>query len=345
MLFSGPTTHLQAPGGGVGWEAALASGGAAYDPGMSVEANELAELRGGLLPFCYQLLGSPFDAEDAVQDTMERAWRARATFDPAVASLTTWTYRIARNVCYDRLRESARRPLPRDLRDPGIDVGAPLTAALEVPWLLPAPTSWWSESEPERAAFAADGVRLAVTAVLQALPPRQRGVFILRDALGHSAAETAAILELSVTAVNSALQRARTAVRKRASRATPLHRETVERYARAIEHADVAALAALVAADVVFEMPPVPQWSIGRETYAAFMEKLFVWRGTRWATRPISANGQRGFLLFHVTDDGWQPHTVQLFEAHDHGTAIGHVLVYQDPRLFALFEWELGAGR
>lgn len=100
-------------------------------------ADDLAALRGGLLAFCYQLLGSPFDAEDAVQDTMERAWRAREAFEPAIASLSTWTFRIARNVCFDRLRESPRRPLPRDLSDPGIDVGAPLVPALDVPWLTP----------------------------------------------------------------------------------------------------------------------------------------------------------------------------------------------------------------
>ncbi|MGI8457338.1 MAG: RNA polymerase subunit sigma-70 [Propionibacteriaceae bacterium] len=308
---------------------------------MAVSADDLAALRGGLLAFCYQLLGSPFDAEDVVQDTMERAWRAREAFDPAVASLSTWTFRIARNVCFDRLRESPRRALPRDLAGPGLDVGAPLVAALDVPWLMPAPTRWWADSEPERSAVAANGVRLAVTAVLQALPPRQRGVFILRDVLGHSAAETAAVLELSVAAVNSALQRARATVRDGTSRPKQLQRETVERYARAIEQADVDALAALVAADVIFEMPPVPQWSRGRETYAAFMAHLFAWRGTRWATRPISANGQLGILLSRITDAGPQPHTVQLFEANTAGTAIGQVLVYQDPRLFLLFEKDL----
>ncbi|HEX4400626.1 MAG TPA: RNA polymerase subunit sigma-70 [Galbitalea sp.] len=312
---------------------------------MSVIADDLAALRGGLLAFCYQLLGSPFDAEDAVQDTMERAWRARDAFDPAVAALSTWAYRIARNVCFDRLREAPRRPLPRDLSNPGIDIGAPLVPALDVPWLMPAPTSWWDDSDPERAALAADGVRLAVTAVLQALPPRQRGVFILRDVLGHSAAETAAILELSVNAVNSALQRARGAVRDRAARPASLRRESVDRYARAIEQADVNALAALVAADVLFEMPPVPRWSIGRDTYTAFMANLFAWRGTRWATRPISANGQPGILLFLITDAGLQPHTVQLFEADSRGTAVGHVLVYQDPKLFDLFEKNLTADR
>ena len=312
---------------------------------MSLTAEDLAPLRRGLLAFCYQLLGSPFDAEDVVQDTLERAWRARETFDPAVASLSTWTFRIARNVCFDRLRESPRRPLPRDLNDPGIEVGEPLVPALDVPWLMPAPTSWWEDSEPERAAIAADGARLAVTAVPQALPPRQRGVFILRDVLGHSAAETAAILELSVPAVNSGLQRARVAIRDRTTRPARLRRETIEDYARAIEQADIAALAALVASDVLFEMPPVPQWSRGRETYADFMAHLFGWRGTRWGTRAISGNGQPGILLFLLTPAGLQPHTVQLFEADSAGAGIGHVLVYQDQRLFALFEHELAADR
>jgi RNA polymerase sigma-70 factor (ECF subfamily) len=310
-----------------------------------VSVEQLDGLRGGLLAFSYQLLGSPLDAEDVVQDVMERAWRSRAMFDPAIASLSTWTFRIARNVCFDRLRESPRRALPRDLSGPGIEIGAPLVPALDVPWLMPAPTSWWEESEPERAAVASDGVRLAVTAVLQAIPPRQRGVFILRDVLGHSAAETAAVLELSVGAVNSALQRARAAVRGGARRQARLQPGIVERYARAIEQADPAALAAIVAADVVFEMPPVPQWSIGRESYVAFMAHLFAWRGRRWATRPISANGQPGVLLSLVTDAGQQPHTVQVIEADAAGTAIGHVFVYQDPRLFELFEADLAEGR
>ena len=302
-----------------------------------MDASDLAALRGGLLAFCYQMLGSPFDAEDAVQDALERAWRGRASYRPDRAALSTWVYRIARNVCVDRLRESPRRPLPRDLSAAGIDVGAPLIPALDVPWLMPAPTGWWADSEPERAVAEASGVRLAVTLVLQALPPKQRGVFILREVLGHSAAETAEILETTVPAVNSALQRAKAAVAERAERPAALRRETVEGYAQAIERADVAALAALVADDVLFEMPPVPRWSIGRETYAAFMAHLFAWQGTRWTTRPISANGQHGILLLRVEEEGTRAHTVQLFEADASGERIGHVLVYRDDALFSLF--------
>jgi RNA polymerase sigma-70 factor (ECF subfamily) len=309
-------------------------------------AVELAGLRRALIAFCYQMLGSPFDAEDAVQDVLERAWRARDSFDPERASLATWCFRIARNVCVDRLREFPRRPLPRDLQDPGLEVGAPLVPALDVPWLMPAPTGWCTSSDVERSAEQAHDVRLAVTAMLQGLPPRQRGVLVLRDVLDFSAVETAAVLEMSVPAVNSALQRARDGIRKGSPRSRPLSPEVVERYALAIERADVDTLASLVAEDVVFEMPPVPNWTRGREPYRAFMKHLFSWRGTGWHTRQISANGQHGILLYRVTPQAVEPHTLQLFDGGGVGdAAIGHVLVYQNASLFALFEGEFAMNR
>jgi RNA polymerase sigma-70 factor (ECF subfamily) len=178
--------------------------------------------------------------------------------------------------------------------------------------------------------------------MLQLLPARQRGAFVLREVLGCTAAETAAVLETSVTAVNSALQRARAALDPGAGTATarePLDPQRIERYARAIERADVEALAALVAGDVVLEMPPVRAWSRGRRPYREFMDHLFAWRGTEWRTRLVGANGQPALLLYQLTPQGLTAHTLQLFDADAHG-AIGHVLVYQDPRLFALFETE-----
>ena len=298
---------------------------------------ELGGLRRRLTAFCYQLLGSPFEAEDAAQDALERAWRSRDSYDAAKGSLATWCYRIARNVCLDRLRESPRRPLPRDLRQPGLEAGAPLVPAFDVPWLLPAPRGWAADSEVEHAAERREEVRFAVTAMLQSLSPLQRGAFVLREVMGLSATETAAVLEVSVASANSALQRARAAVRSGVQRPNALAPAAVERYARAIERADVPALASLVADDVVFEMPPVPQWSIGSAPYLAFMRHLFAWRGTEWSTEPVSAGGRAGFLLYRGVGDGREPHTVQLFEGGESGT-IGHILVYQDPRLFALFE-------
>ncbi|MDQ0850502.1 RNA polymerase sigma-70 factor (ECF subfamily) [Arthrobacter sp. B3I9] len=307
-------------------------------------AVELARLRRGLVAFCYQMLGSPFDAEDAAQDVLERAWRARDSFDPERASFPTWCFRIARNVCIDRLRTAPRRPLPRDLQAPGLEVGAPLVAAVDVPWLMPAPTSWCTTSAVESSAERAQDVRLAVTAMLQKLPPRQRGVLVLRDVLGFTAAETGAVLGMSVASVNSALQRARDAVRDGAPRRQPLAPGAVERYARAIEQADADELASLVAEDVVFEMPPVPNWTRGREPYRAFMKHLFSWRGTEWQTRTVSANGQHGILLYRGTPQAWEPHTLQLLDGDGFG-AIGHVLVYQDASLFELFEGEFSPRR
>ena len=305
-----------------------------------VTEESLVPLRPRLVAFCYQMLGSPFDAEDAVQDVMERAWRSRDAYDASRASVSTWCYRIAHNVCVDRLRGSSRRPLPRDLRAPGIEIGAPLVPALDVPWLMPAPSAWTTVSEVAATVEQSVEVRLAVTAMLQVLPPRQRGVFVLREVLGLSAADSAAVLETSVPAVNSALQRARVAIQDATGPAAsvgPLDPERVERYARAIERADVGALADLVADDVVLEMPPVPAWSRGREPYREFMSHLFAWRGTAWQTRPVCANGQPALLLYLLAPEGPAPHTLQIF-ATDPSGAIGHVLVYHDPRLFELFE-------
>jgi RNA polymerase sigma-70 factor, ECF subfamily len=307
----------------------------------SVTGDDLAQLRSRLRALCYQMLGSPFDAEDAVQDVMERAWRSREAFDDSRASLATWCFRIAHNVCVDRLRGAARRQLPRDLQDPGIEIGAPLVPAFDVPWLMPAPIGWFRESEVGEAAEKADDVRLAVTAMLQLLPASQRGVFVLREVMGCSASETALVLELSVSAVNSALQRARAALTGGLSRPGRLPRERVENYAQAIERADVAALIELVSADVMLEMPPVRAWSLGREQYGEFMTHLFEWRGTSWRTQVLEGVGQPALLLYQLTDGRPKPHTLQLFDAAmgaNGDGAIGHVLVYQDPRLFSLFE-------
>jgi RNA polymerase sigma-70 factor (ECF subfamily) len=302
-----------------------------------VTAEQLDGLRGRLRSFCYQMLGSPFDAEDAVQDVLERAWRARAQYDGSRASLMTWCFRIAHNVCIDRLRETGRRPLPRDLQEPGIEIGAPLVPALDVPWLMPAPAGWSGGSVVEEAAERSGELRFAVTALLQSLPATQRGAFTLREVLGFSAAETAAVLDTTVPAVNSALQRARATLRDGVRQTGTVDRDRVERYAAAIEGGEVQTLVSLVAADVILEMPPVPAWSRGVQQYHDFMAQLFVLRGTDWATRLVSAGGRRGLLLYAVEGGRRVPHTVQLFTADESG-AIDHVLVYRDDRLFALFE-------
>ena len=224
-------------------------------------------------------------------------------------------------------------------RSRGIDVGAPLVPALDVPWLMPAPAGWFRGSAVEDGAERSDQVRFAVTALLQAMPAAQRAVFILREVLSFSAMETAAVLAVTVPAVNSAMQRARATLRAGAPSARAVEPDRVERYVAAIENGEVQTLVSLVSADVVMEMPPVPAWSRGVAHYREFMTHLFSWRGTDWTTRPMWAGGESGFLLYSIDRaHGLRvPHTLQLLAADDSG-AFSHVLVYRDDRLFRLFE-------
>jgi RNA polymerase sigma-70 factor, ECF subfamily len=161
--------------------------------------------RGELVAYCYRMLGSVHEAEDVVQETMLRAWRARDRYDGTRASVRTWLYRIAANVCLSALEGRARRPLPSGLGAPGDDPAAPLTAALDIPWLQPFPDARFDIG-------VRTDMRLALVAAMQALPPRQRAVLVLREVLEFSAAEVAVQLGTTVTAVNSALQRARAAL-------------------------------------------------------------------------------------------------------------------------------------
>jgi RNA polymerase sigma-70 factor (ECF subfamily) len=203
---------------------------------------DLEPYRGELVAYCYRMVGSFHEAEDLVQETMLRAWKARDRYDAARASLRTWLYRIATNVCLTALEGRARRPLPSGLGAPGDDPGAaPLTAALDIPWLQPFPDARYDVD-------ARADLRLALVAAMQVLPARQRAVLVLREVLEFSAAEVAEQLDTSVAAVNSALQRARAAlagVGDPGEVAEPDDagaREVVGRYARAFEAGDVPGL-------------------------------------------------------------------------------------------------------
>ena len=167
---------------------------------MDLEAH-----RAELTAYCYRMLGSVHDAEDQVQETLLRAWKARDRYDPAKASVRTWLYRIATNVCLTALASRGRRPLPSGLGAPSQDTEAPLRPALDVPWLEPFPDARFD-------ADARADLRLAWVAAVQELPARQRAALVLRDVLDFSAAEVAEQLGTTVAAVNSALQRARVAV-------------------------------------------------------------------------------------------------------------------------------------
>jgi RNA polymerase sigma-70 factor, ECF subfamily len=235
---------------------------------------------------CYRMLGSFEDAEDLVQETLLRAWRSRSSFQGR-SLFRTWLYRIATNACLNSLRRRPRRVLVADVppRDPGAelpveeraDLGAP---PADLPWLQPYPDHLLeqvapSDSEPDAVVVARETIELAYLAAIQYLPPRQRAILILRDALGWSAKETAGLLEISVASVNSALQRARTTMRARLpprrldwaqdTGPTDEERTVLQRFMDAHDRADVAAFAALLREDARQAMPPHLLWYDGRE--------------------------------------------------------------------------------
>ncbi|GAA3538250.1 sigma-70 family RNA polymerase sigma factor [Nonomuraea rosea] len=309
--------------------------------------------RGELVAYCYRMLGSFHDAEDLVQETMLRAWKARDRYDATRASVRTWLYRIATNVCLTALEGRARRPLPSGMGGPSDDPGAPLAPALDVPWLQPFPDARFDIG------MRAD-MRLALVAAMQVLRPRQRAVLVLREVLEFSAAEVAAQLGTTVPAVNSALQRARAALAEageardgEAAEAggagevgdrggwsepdDPEVRAVIERYVRAFEAADVPALVRLLSEEAILEMPPVPLWYQGSRDYGLFMRRVFEMRGTGWGMRRLTANGQPALAAYAPElGGGLRLHTLQVFTVT--GGRVAHNVVFADPGVFAAFD-------
>ena len=298
--------------------------------------------RGELRAHCYRMLGSVHEADDLVQETMVRAWRSRDSYDERRAPLRTWLYRIATNACLTALEGRARRPLPSGLAAPGDDPDVPLVPSWEIPWLQPFPDAR-SGSDPAATVAGRAGLRLALVAALQLLPPRQRAVLVLRDVLAFSAAEVAGLLDASPPAVNSALQRARATLAARAptwDRADEPSegevRDVVERYVRAFEAADVDGLVALLTEDAVLEMPPVPLWYRGRADYGRFMARMFAMRGADWRLSSTSANGQPALVAYCGDGSGgYRLHTLQVLTVTRAGVA-GNV-VFADPAVFTAF--------
>lgn len=292
--------------------------------------------RGELVAYCYRMLGSVHDAEDLVQETMLRAWKARDQYDRTRASVRTWLYRIATNACLSALKGRARRPLPSGLGAPGEDPGAPLTPAFDVPWLQPFPDARFDTG------MRAD-MRLALVAAMQLLPPRQRAVLVLREVLEFSASEVAAQLGTTVPAVNSALQRARAAladigdVGEVSEPDDPKVGAVIDRYVRAFEAADVPALVRLLADEAVLEMPPVPLWYRGSGDYGLFMRRVFDMRGPGWAMRQLTANGQPALAAYAPEPGGGHRlHTLQVFTVT--GGRVTRNVVFADPRVFEAFD-------
>lgn len=273
------------------------------------------EHRGSLLVHCYRFLGSYHDAEEATQETFLRAWRARDGFR-GDASVKTWLHRIATRVCLDQLRRRSSRPSPALIDSPSSPGEPPAAPAGEVTWLEPIPTTYLGDAsvDPESAYTLAESVKLAFVAALQTLPPRQRAVLILRDVLGWRAAETAAALEMSVPATNSALHRAREQLRRTyhgtgvdsfpgAEPDDPRIVRMLAAYVRAWQLDDVDGLVETLRADVRLAMPPMPSWYEGRDDVVAVL-RAWVFPMGRYRLAPASFNAQPAYVIWQRSAEG-----------------------------------------
>lgn len=329
---------------------------AAARAGDQIEFSRLAEPhRRELQVHCYRILGSLHDAEDLVQETMLRAWRRLDTYEGR-ASFRAWLYKIATNACLDALDRRPRRSLPdgRSLptstraADPSQPPDSPLA---DLVWLEPLPDDLIADSDesPETRYTARESVTLAFLAALQALPPRQRAVIILCDVLDWRANETADCLGLTVSAVNSALHRARVTLAKHyhgqgrevVKRAQDAHtRDLLDRYLRAWEAADVVALVGLLKEDATFAMPPTPSWHRGREAIRQILT-IVAFAGDprgRWRLIPTRANGSLALGVYQrtETDEGYHGFGIQVLTTVD-GEAFSDVTTFLDPGLLPLF--------
>src|SRR5712675_905843 len=257
--------------------------------------HRLEEHRSELTGYCYRMLGSPFEAEDAVQETLIRAWRGYDRFEGR-AALRSWLYRIATNVCFDMLNGRERRARPMDLGPACEPVIENLNTLPEVTWIQPIP------ADPAEVALGRETIRLAFVAALQHLPPRQRAAVILCEVLRWQATEVAELLDTSVASVNSALQRARATLATSNVSSTgpspqlgPADRALLARYVEAFERYDIDALTALIQEDATQSMPPFDLWMRGRDDiFAWWWGPGIVCKGSR-VIPAGTANGSPAF--------------------------------------------------
>ena len=297
-----------------------------------------------LTAHCYRMLASPFEAEDAVQETFIRAWRAFDRFEGR-SSLRSWLYRIATNVCLDMLGGQERRARPMDLGPAQAPVESNLHILPEATWIQPIPDGLVAaEEDPAETAIARETLRLAFVAAMQHLPPRQRAALILCEVLRWRATEVAELLDTSVASVNSALQRARSTLA--ASNVTTLDssprldepdRALLARYVEAFEEYDVDALTALIQEDASQSMPPYDLWLRGRDD-------ILTWwfgpgagcRGSR-VIPAIGANGRPAFGQYKPsTDGGYEPWALQVIELSE-GRIVEFTFFLDTEALFPLF--------
>jgi RNA polymerase sigma-70 factor (ECF subfamily) len=303
-----------------------------------------------LLVHCYRILGSLEDAEDALQETWLRAWRHLHTFEGR-APLRAWLYKIATNAALDALSNRRVRSLPRFSLPPA-DVNAVHSPAVESVWIEPFPNALLAapQASPEMLYESHESLNLTFLAVLQFLPGRQRAALLLRDGLGWSVPEVAEMLETSVSAINSALQRARATMKSHG--VAHLHQgpefvpddrtaALLTRYVQAWESADIPALTALLREDAAMSMPPLPQWYRGRVDIAAFLATIFASgeRPAHFRLVATRANDAPAFAVYQRDEAGiYRPSSLQILTViGDHVAAIDSFLAL-DSRLFARFQ-------
>jgi RNA polymerase sigma-70 factor (ECF subfamily) len=305
--------------------------------------SQLEQYRAELTAYCYRMLASPFEAEDAVQETMLRAWRSMDRFEGR-ASLRSWLYRIATNVCLDMLAGRERRARPMDLGPAQEPIESNLHTLPETTWIQPLPNSLVAEGDPADVAVSRETIRLAFVAALQHLPPRQRAVLILCEVLRWKASEVAELLETSVASVNSAVQRARATLEANevsASETPPsvdeADSELLARYVAAFEAYDIDALTSLIKEDAKQSMPPYDMWLQGREDIFAW------WLGPGIGCRdsrviPVeAANGSPAFGQYKPSPDGGhEPWALQVLEVED-GQIVELTFFLDTETLFPLF--------
>ncbi|HEY5013033.1 MAG TPA: sigma-70 family RNA polymerase sigma factor [Acidimicrobiia bacterium] len=318
------------------------TGTARLDPAL-VELG-FEQHRPELTAFCYRMLGSPFEADDAVQETLVRAWRGADGFEGR-AAVRSWLYRIASNVCFDMLKGRRRRAMPIDVTELGRADGHVDPPVAESTWIQPIPDRRIVSAvgNPAEEAEMRESVRLAFVTALQYLPARQRAVLILREVLKWKANEVAELLDTTVVSVNSALQRARSTLADRGESmgtgAPPIddaRRELLARYVDAFERFDIDALVSLLHEDATMSMPPYPLWLRGADEFGTWLRGPGSGcRGSRYVA--VDVNGVPGFAQWRGNPDGgydaWAIHVPRIS-----GTRLAGIDFFVDPSLFPLFD-------
>jgi RNA polymerase sigma-70 factor (ECF subfamily) len=310
-----------------------------------LEFGDLESFRRELTGYCYRMLASPHDAEDAVQETLLRAWRGLDRFEDRSAAgggVRPWLYRIATNVCLDMLKRRGRRALPLEVGPPGTGDLAMGEPRPEATWVQPIPDAWLrtDDGDPAVMAIARETVRLAFVAALQHLPPRQRAVLILRDVLSWRAGEVAHLLETSEDSVNGALKRARASLARADLDADPpdsaeVERHLLERYVEAFERYDVDALVSLLHEDAVIAMPPFALWLQGVADIRRFLAAMQD-DGGRDRVLPTRANGSPAVAVYRPGPAGeFKPYALIVLEVAADRISVVHAFL--DPSLFPSF--------